>query len=581
MARKRVLSLIAACVLAAAGTLLPSTSARALVNVTATLELDGNVTSNGKDDWATVNTGGGSASIVARTKVIADPAPMSIYTGGGSKDDLDLNGALSGAGGWKSKDGSVPDKDNIVNAYAAAYNVSGDLVVYAGAERFDNSGDAFMGFWFFKSKISVNANGSFSGTHTVGDVLVLANFQGGGTTVGIQVLEWNPAQANVNGTLKLLVSDANAKCSASSNPLYCGITNPTQGGAGEPPWAYTSKSGTSTFLPATFLEVGINISQVLLASGDTSSPCFSSFLAETRSSSSVSATLKDFVLGEFAVCGVQITKNCSSGVANVNGTSIDYSFNGVITNTGFGTLTNVTLTDTPQAATPNPTVGPFSYYQCTAADTPDFTKPLASASPLAAGAEVCYVSSFNTTNNGSTNSIKVVANTTPPLTTDATSNVATCPSLTFPTGIVATKACTASLVSNGSMLFVKVDISGTVCNQGSLALTNVFATDFVGGSSIGVGVPLVSTTLGPKASATECTTFSGSYIPAVADLNTTTQFSDAVSAQGTPPAITGVPFVKTAVNAGATCGLCPAGVACTTSSGATASSLLKQLKSAK
>lgn len=575
MARKRVFGLLAACALAA-GSLLAPTSALA-ANVTDTFELEGNVLYNGtagKDDWTTVNTGGGSAAIVARTGVLADPAPKSIYTGGGSKDHLDLSGALSGAGGWKAKDGSVPPKDDITNAYAAAYNVGGDLVVYAGAERGETSGDAFMGFWFFKSKISVNADGSFSGVHTVGDVLVLANYENGGTSVTIQVLEWNPQQATINGTLKLLAGDlANpAKCGVSVSTLYCGITNAT---AGE-----TSPWNSTPLQQAAFLEVGINISQVLKQAGDLSAPCFSSFLAETRSSSSVTATLKDFVLGGFDVCGVRVTKSCDSGQASANGSSIDYSFGGKISNVGFGGLSNITLTDTPQAATPTPTVGAFSYYTCDATGKPDFSKPLSFAGALAAGADVCYASTFNTTNNGSTNVIKVVANTGPTTTTTFTSGVATCPLKEFATGITATKNCTASLASgNGSYLFVKVDISGSVCNQGDLGLTSVAATDFVAGMNP-TAVTMASTTLGPKGSATECTTYSGSYVPIAPDAGTTTQFSDAVGAEGVPPPITGKPKVTTVVNAAATCNLCP-GAQCTAANGATADSLLKQLKSKK
>jgi hypothetical protein len=580
MAHAKLSGLLAACSIAAAACLLAAAPAHAApANVTETFELDGNVANSGtgKDDWTVVNAGSGSASIVARTGVLADPAPKSIYTGGGSKDDLDLNGALAGAGGWKHKDGSVPDKDNIVNAYATAYNVNGDLVIYAGAERFDNSGDAFMGFWFFKSKISLNANGTFSGQHTVGDVLVLANFQTGGTNVTIQVLEWNPAQATTNGTLKLLAGDTvnSARCGSSVSLLYCGITNPAQGAVGEPPWPYLSKSGTTTFLPATFLEVGINISQVLKQANDLSAPCFATFLAETRASSSVSATLKDFVIGNFDVCGVRITKSCDGGQVNPNGASIDYAFGGKISNVGFGALTNLVLTDTPQAATPAPTVGPISYYKCDALGKPDLLQPLP-AGPLAANSDVCYASSFNTSINGSTNTIKVVANTSPTTTTQASSDLATCPFLNIQTGITVDKTCTASLASNGSYLFVKVDISGSVCNTGPLGLTNVAVTDFVAGMAP-VGVPVLSTTLGPQGSATACTTYSGSYIPTAPDAGTTTQFSDAVSAEGVPPPITGVPKVTTVMNAGATCNLCP-GTQCRAANGATADSLLKQLK---
>lgn len=537
-------------------------------NVTDTFELDGNV-AGAAADWAGVNTGGGTANIVARTGVLSDAAPKSVFTGGGSKDDLDLSGALAGAGGWKSKDGSVPPKDDITNAYAVAYNVAGDLVIYAGAERGENSGNAFMGFWFFKSKISINANGSFSGQHTVGDVLVLANYENGGLAVDIQVLEWNPAQATLNGTLRQLAGGPTspATCGApGSSPLFCGITNAV--GGETTPWG-------STLRQAEFLEVGINISQVLKLAGSQSAPCFSSFMAETRSSSSVSATLKDFVLGSFDVCGIRVTKSCDTGQANANGTSIDYSFGGKISNVGFGGLSSIALTDTPQTTTPAATVGPFAYYKCDALGKPDFTLPaIALPNPLAAGGDVCYASTFNTNINKSTNKISVVANTGPTTTTQADSGTATCPRLEFPTGLLATKSCVASLEPNGSYLFVKVDVSGTVCNQGNLGLTGVSVTDFVAGMQ-SAGLPVSSTTLGPKGSATECTTFSGSYVPTAPDTGTTTEFSDAVSARGTPPAISGVSEVTTAANQGATCNLCP-GAQCAAPNGATLNTLLKQ-----
>ena len=99
-------------------------------------ELEGDATDDpavAGDDWSTVNFGGGSAA--ARTGVDADPAPRSIFTGGGSKDPIDISS-------WRYKDGSVPDKDDITNAYAAAYNVNGDLVIYFGADRYANDGDA-------------------------------------------------------------------------------------------------------------------------------------------------------------------------------------------------------------------------------------------------------------------------------------------------------------------------------------------------------------------------------------------------------------------------------------------------------
>src|SRR5262245_28322172 len=87
------------------------------------------------------NPGPGGGSL-ANTGVLADPAGTSIFTTGGSKDDLDVPN-------WQHTSGSVPDKDEITNAYAAAYFQGGSQFIYFGADRFANNGSATFGFWFF------------------------------------------------------------------------------------------------------------------------------------------------------------------------------------------------------------------------------------------------------------------------------------------------------------------------------------------------------------------------------------------------------------------------------------------------
>src|SRR5262249_35768240 len=64
------------------------------------------------------------------------------------------------------------------------------------------------------------------------------------------------------------------------------------------PWSFTNKSKTpgNVALPGEFLEEGVNLSALGLGT------CFSTFLAETRSSQSPTATLSDFVLGSFNTC---------------------------------------------------------------------------------------------------------------------------------------------------------------------------------------------------------------------------------------------------------------------------------------
>ena len=557
----RKLSWLTATASVAAALLAPHGAMAQAGPVTQYFELDGNRTDNAadaRDDWSTVNAGGGSVSIIRRV-FVADPEPLTVFSTGGSKDDLDISS-------WRHKSGSTPPKDAITNAYAAAYNIAGDLVIYAGAERGATNGDAFSGFWFFKSNVSVGDNGRFNGLHTVGDVLVLANYENGGSKVTIQVFEWNPAQATHNGVLKLLAGDLNssALCGSSVSPAYCGITNPD-----------------SSELPVdSFFEVGINISAVLRQANSTNSPCFSAFLHETRSSSSISATLKDFASGAFDVCGVRISKQCPAGQIGANGNSIDYSFKGQVSNVGFGGLSNFVFTDYPQqpASGPLPTVGAITLYACNASGEANTNLPPITA--LAAGAQGCYLGGFNTTINGSTNRIKVVASTGGTGTTEYTTTEAeqaTCPILTFPVGITVDKACTASLTPINNQLVVKVDFNGNVCNTGNTQLTNVMVVDeVVGMNPVTV---LTNQVLGAAGSASACLPYSGSYFPSAANAGTTTTFSDMARARGTPPGITQAP-VQTAVSTGATCGLCPAGV-CTTSSGATVEQLLRQQRTKK
>jgi hypothetical protein len=116
-------------------------------------ELESNAAQNGPlpgaEDWETLYAGGANTggSSNAFTGIIADPAPQSIFTGG-RKDIQEIEQ-------WGWKDGSVPDKNDITNAYAAAYDDNGDLILYFGADRVSNNGDAFLGFWFFKGVVGL------------------------------------------------------------------------------------------------------------------------------------------------------------------------------------------------------------------------------------------------------------------------------------------------------------------------------------------------------------------------------------------------------------------------------------------
>ena len=65
-----------------------------------------------------------------------------------------------------------------------------DQLFYFGVERFDNSGDAFIGLWLFQDDVGCTADGKFVGSKQTGDILVLANFTGGGSNATIQLFRY-------------------------------------------------------------------------------------------------------------------------------------------------------------------------------------------------------------------------------------------------------------------------------------------------------------------------------------------------------------------------------------------------------
>jgi hypothetical protein len=301
------------------------------VHDTGAFELDGNATNDPAvpgDDWDNVchQVTGTDCSTTSDTSAsggatavdwVAEPnLSASIFTGGGSKDPSDVNN-------WAWKDaGGLPDKDNLLHSFAARYTTTQGQVLYFGSDRLDNSGDAQQGFWFFQNQITLGSNSvgggfGFNGVHAPGDLLVISDFSVGGTTSTISVYEWDPT---VSGNLRLLKTSTAANCAtAAASDTFCGIVNP---GTITMPWSFTDKSGTPNngALNGEFYEGGVNLTTLGL--GDR---CFSSVASETRSSTSTTATLKDFILGGFGKCvtTVQTTpKDANGGTIPAGGLSI-------------------------------------------------------------------------------------------------------------------------------------------------------------------------------------------------------------------------------------------------------------------
>jgi len=294
-------------------------------------ELEGNTTTEGVDDWDTLHGGGGNANLFEFTGINPDRNGVDdVFTGGGSKDTRDTatGGVSSSVWLHKTVTDASPPKDDITNAYAAAYTCpagytfgvngcdDGDLIIYFGLDRFKTDGTAQMGFWFFQNDVQKANGGVFSGIHkagevpsnpmNTGDILVLVEVAKGGTVPLIKVFEWvgSGGDGKHGGTLNTLFAPGSAECTGGSDDV-CAVTN---GGSATPSWPYLDDDGNTSFQAQAFFEGGVNITRLL-----GSTPCFSAFLAETRSSGAPlteTAQLKDFSGDGFPLCGVDATKAC-------------------------------------------------------------------------------------------------------------------------------------------------------------------------------------------------------------------------------------------------------------------------------
>ena len=193
--------------LVALATIFWVTAAQA-VHDTGAFQLDGNAqtslqsTPPASDDWDRVchqvsptacPSGSNTTGATAVDWTDDGSLNASIFTGGGSKDPQNID-----QWAWKDGAGGLPDKDNLLHSFAARYSLppsstcpAGSAatceVLFFGSDRYDNSGDAQQGFWFFQNKITLGSTAlgggtSFNGLHKNGDLLIISNFSNGGTT---------------------------------------------------------------------------------------------------------------------------------------------------------------------------------------------------------------------------------------------------------------------------------------------------------------------------------------------------------------------------------------------------------------
>ncbi|MDC7708639.1 hypothetical protein [Vogesella indigofera] len=283
-------------------------------------ELDANTVDSGSgttddpagtaDDWEALS-GSGTGHSRATSHIVAD-TDAKVFTGG-SKDTKDINQ-------WRYRAGGSPPKADLTHAYTAAYGQGSDLIIYFGANRDSNNGTTTTGFWFFKNPVCAKPDGTFGGgdsndvgnctnpnappvQHAQDDTLVVVNYDNGGKVGKIVVYRWN-----VNpGALEKIVESTNQLGSGGS--IFC--TDKFINLDGDDLCAITNKDTTdipwaSPVPPGAFFEGGINVSKVIGGK-----PCFASFMATSRSSTTEVAEIKNFILHSFPVCGISLAKTCS------------------------------------------------------------------------------------------------------------------------------------------------------------------------------------------------------------------------------------------------------------------------------
>jgi hypothetical protein len=343
-------------------------SAQAVHEFPTGLQLDGNVAhscppapdtgfcASTQQDWAdlfNVSTSGATQTVATNTSVVgpggSDPdftnatftrdfesgSGCSLTASGGpfctaddstfatgSKDTLDITN-----GGWQcNHDNNVNSKIDIMNTYAAQYTIpagqtnAGDTVMYFAMEKNKNNGTNDVGFWFLQGDDNCSApSGHVNWTgspHTIGDVLVVSEFSSGGGVSSIFAYRW---VGGSNPLVQIAAASGGASdCkSAGAGDTICATTN---SGAKQfntnitTPWktADASLGVGNTIVPPDFFEGGINISAAFRSSGSTAPRCFNTFVGDTRSSTSLTATLFDFARGKLGRCTVSMTTTPST-----------------------------------------------------------------------------------------------------------------------------------------------------------------------------------------------------------------------------------------------------------------------------
>ncbi len=248
------------------------------------------------------------------TQALSGSGPGYVHN---SADDSFKNGAsdTGGVSTWGWAQSNVPQKDLLLDGFASTYNdPSGNELLLASADRYANNGDSTIGFWFFQNAVSVNANGTFNGTHTTGDILIVDDFSGSVGTLA--AYEW--VGTDGSGSLKPLTLPAGSTYFFVNTSSF------------SVPWSFADSSGSTSPQAGEYMAIGVDLNAVL----GSNVPHITSTLVESRASNSTSAELKSFIVGGLNTVigtnqpdGTLVGTNAIGTIVTTSGvTGINYNF---------------------------------------------------------------------------------------------------------------------------------------------------------------------------------------------------------------------------------------------------------------
>jgi uncharacterized repeat protein (TIGR01451 family) len=386
--RRRATTLLAVSAIASLGLVATGGNALAVHDLKVELDGDTNVDGTSTYDWESFfqpNASTGDieskttampVNFVARGSKADYALPEFSTFATGSKDTLDIPKWQCG------KSNNLGAKDDLVNVYVAAYRnpANNHLLLYFGAEKSSNLGDNNIAIWFLQDSSATCAttgkNTTWTGHHVNGDVLLAAAFTNGGDVADVEYHVWKDGM--LLGSDDSTTAGHGFRCGSggesADNAFACAITNDaaTQPPAGaiDPPWNHPVKTpapGTTDSLDdQEFYEGGIDVTQAVrnTIGQSAAEPCITTFVADTRSSQSPTATLFDYANGSFPVChpttNMQLTAPTKSASTVHIGESVTYTF--YEKNDGDISLTNphVTTNDASCSTATSKTSGGFN-----------------------------------------------------------------------------------------------------------------------------------------------------------------------------------------------------------------------------